>query len=345
MSANSFGNRFIIHSFGESHGEAIGVVIDGCPAALDFDFNLLKNELERRRPGSHSKTASTLVSMRQELDFPEILSGVYNGKTLGTPIAIIVRNQDARSKDYESVIKKPRKGHADLVWKEKFLHWDPRGGGRSSGRETVARVMGGAVAKMLLQQLSTKTRIKAFVSQVGDFELSESEEKSFLKSKKAADSFPLRFPSKKNKHAVAFLENLKKKGDSVGGVACVVIQKPPKNLGQPVFHKLKADLASAFMGIGASCAVELGSGFQSSLEKGSTFHRGRTSVYGGINGGVSNGEDIILKIAFKPTSSIFEVAKKGRHDPCIVTRAIPVLESMAALVLVDHLLWRASDHI
>jgi chorismate synthase len=341
--ANSFGSRFVVTSFGESHGTALGVVIDGVPAGVKWNEKLLLEELERRRPGQ-----SKFVTARNETDRPEILSGVFEGKTLGTPVAIIVRNDDARSKDYAKIAKTPRAGHADDVWKEKFGHSDPRGGGRSSGRETVSRVMAGAIAKMAIASLAPKTKFTAFARAIGEFEVSDSDIKklSSSKSKYPADEFSLRFPSAKDgAKAEKLLLDAKEKGLSYGGIVEIWIDGLPKSLGQPVFHKLKSDLAAAFMSVGATIGVEFGEGFASTKAEGSKFHRSKQDVYGGIRGGISTGERIVARIAFKPTSSVLDTAKKGRHDPCIVPRAVPVIEAMAAIVVVDHLLWMKTDRI
>jgi len=345
MSSSRFGERFCVTSFGESHGRALGVVIDGCPAGLVFDEPLLISELMRRRPGQVGTPQQGIVSQRAEADIPEVLSGVFEGKTLGTPIAMMVRNEDQKSEDYNDIKTQARSGHADDVWKNKFSHSDHRGGGRSSGRETVARVMAGAVAKMLLREKCPSTQIKAFAAQIGPLSLNPKDEVEFLDQSKSADEFIARFPGKQQQELKELLTQARQNGQSYGGIAKLVIQQPPVNLGQPVFHKLKADLASALMGVGAVAGVEIGEGFAASEAKGTEFHQGAVSVYGGIRGGISTGEDIIIRVAFKPTSSILEVSKKGRHDPCIVTRAIPVLESMVALVLADHLLWSRQDRL
>lgn len=341
MSASQFGSRFVITTFGESHGPALGVVIDGCPAGVAFDEALLRRELERRRPGGHG--SGQIVSGRQEADQPEVLSGVYEGKTLGTPIAILVRNQDARSQDYSQIKNSPRAGHADDMWKQKFGHSDHRGGGRSSGRETVARVMAGAVAQMMLKHVAAPMRVIGYASQIGSLSLTDQERAEVINQD--VDSFQARFPSSRDQEVEALLKSAQQQGESHGGTAEILIHNPPAYLGQPVFHKLKSDLAQAFLSVGAANGFELGLGFASSFTKGSEFHAGLEDVYGGIRGGISTGESILLRVAFKPTSSILDVAKKGRHDPCIVTRAIPVLESMAWLVLADHYLWSKTDRI
>lgn len=339
MSANIFGERFRLMSFGESHGPALGAVIEGCPAGVRFDEELLAKELERRRPGQ-----SALTTARQEADKPEILSGVFEGRTLGTPIAVIVRNTDARSGDYSRIAANPRAGHADDVWKAKFGHGDPRGGGRSSGRETLSRVIGGAFAKMLIRELCPGLKVTAFTSAVGDIELSDDDRRKLHASD--IDGFPARFPSSRAKEAEARILAAREAGDSLGGTAEIRIDGAPVGLGQPVFHKLKADFASAFFSVGATSGVELGAGVSARAQAGTKFHAdAKGDVYGGIRGGISTGEAMLWKVHFKPTSSILDVAKKGRHDPFIVTRAVPVLEAMAWLVLADHLLWMKTDRV
>jgi len=344
MSANTFGTRFQIHTFGESHGTALGCVIDGCPSNLIFDFELLKTELERRRPGHHGLQTGEIVSQRNETDEPEILSGVFEGKTLGTPIAIIVKNQDARSQDYQSIQSNPRAGHADDVWKMRFGHRDPRGGGRSSGRETVARVMGGAVAKMILKVAAPEMKILGFSTQIGPLKLTAEERNQFVQQQHSEaypqDKYFARFPSSRDQEVRDLLKQAQANGESYGAKVEIRVQKMLPGLGQPVFHKLKSDLAAALMSVGAVAGFQLGEGDPES-EMGTQFHQqSESSNYGGIRGGISTGEDLILQVTLKPTSSILDVAKKGRHDPCIATRAIPVLESMVALVLADHLLWK-----
>ena len=341
MSANQFGSRFVVTSFGESHGVALGVVIDGCPAGVTFSQALLEKEMIRRRPGHHG--SNQVVSGRNEADMPEVLSGIFDGKTLGTPIAMIVRNQDARSQDYAIIQNAPRGGHADDMWKNKFGHSDHRGGGRSSGRETVARVMAGSVARMMMAEVSAPTKVIGYASQIGPFQLTQEERAQV--ADKDIDSFQARFPSARQNEVAELLKTAQENGESHGGIAEILIQNPPAYLGQPVFHKLKSDLAQAFLSVGAANGFELGLGFESASVKGTNFHQSSQDVYGGIRGGISTGESILLRVSFKPTSSILDVAKKGRHDPCIVTRAIPVLESMTWLVLADHYLWAKTDRI
>lgn len=347
MTASSFGSRFVITSFGESHGTALGVLIDGCPAGVKFDQELLISEMTRRRPGVHGEQiaahAEQVVSGRKEKDHPEILSGVFEGKTLGTPIAIIVRNEDAQSQDYDDIKKTPRTGHADDVWKNKFKHYDHRGGGRSSGRETLSRVLAGSVAQMMMKQASAQTKVLGYASQIGSFQLTEAERAQVEKIN--PDQYQARFPSQQHQAVGEALKKAQADGESFGGVAEILIKAPPANLGQPVFHKLKSDLAQAFMSVGATHGFELGSGFDVATTKGTEFHQQDGSQYAGIRGGISTGDDILIRVSFKPTSSILDVAKKGRHDPCIVTRAIPVLQAMTWLVLADHYLWSKTDYL
>lgn len=349
MGANTFGRCFQIMSFGESHGVGLGVIIDGCPAGVPFDQKLLMNELARRRPGAKANQAS-IVSDRLEMDQPEVLSGVFSDKTLGTPIAILVRNKDARSDDYNKIQKQPRPGHADDTWKLKFGHTDHRGGGRSSGRETLARVMGGAVAQMVLAHIHPPIQIFGFTTQIGPISLTPEEVdhwSSTLQNYSSIDAHSTRCPDPiKNKKMEELLLEAKTTGKSYGGEVLLLIKNPPAGLGQPVFHKLKADLSAAFMGVGATSGVELGIGREAVAAEGSEFHRRSTTQhYGGIRGGISTGENILFKIFFKPTATVLDTAKQGRHDPCIVPRAVPVLESMAWMVITDHVLWQRGDRV
>ncbi len=339
---NTFGTHFRLHTFGESHGPALGALIDGCPAGVAFDENFLRHQLERRRPGHHGLASNAVVSPRQENDRPEILSGIFEGKSLGTPIAVIVRNEDAKSQDYQMIATQPRAGHADDVWKSKFGFSDPRGGGRSSGRETLARVIGGSFAQMFLRQVKPALKICGYATRIGTFELEESERAQATTVD--IDLFTARFPSVRHEELREALRKIQSQGESWGGTAEIRIQGMPSGLGQPVFHKLKSDLAFAMMSVGATSGFEIGDGAEATSMAGTKFHQSETP-YGGIRGGISTGEDLIFKVHFKPTSSILDTAKQGRHDPCIVPRAIPVLESMAALVLADHLLWQRSDQV
>lgn len=345
MSANQWGHIFKFLSFGESHGAAVGVVIEGCPAGVKIDFQRLQQWMQRRRPGQNS-----FVSSRNELDEVEVLSGIFEGMTLGTPICLVVRNQDQRSEDYQSIKTQPRAGHADDVWLKKFGHSDHRGGGRSSGRETVARVMAGFVAESLVKQKYPEVNVLGYSKQIGKFEASEDAKKELLSrasSDFAADQFQLRFPDKlKQDQIEKLLTEAKEKGFSYGGQAEVVIENVPEGWGQPVFRKLKSDFAQASLSLGASMAFELGEGINAKDAEGSVFHKEPNSkVYGGIRGGISTGESICYRVSFKPTSSVLDVAKKGRHDPCIVPRAVPVLEAMTWTILADQMLWSRLDKI
>ena len=351
MAANTYGSRFALTSFGESHGAALGCVVDGCPAGVPWDAELLAREAARRRPGQKTEGRASVVTDRSESDAAEVLSGVYQDLTLGTPIALLVRNKDQRSEDYQEIAKSAgRSGHADDAWRLKFGHSDPRGGGRSSGRETVARVLGGAVAQMFLKKSAPALRVASFVSQAGPLEIS-AEDRASLGARWAkgetypADGFVGRFPSARQEDALeTLLLAAKAEGKSYGGVVEIWIEGAPVGLGQPVFRKLKSELASAFMSVGATSGVELGDGFEASEAEGTEFHgQASQAHYGGVRGGISVGGRITARVAFKPTSSVLDVAKKGRHDPCICPRAAPVLESMAWLTLADHVLWARGD--
>ncbi len=344
MGGNEFGTLFRVLTFGESHGPALGAVIDGCPAGIPWDQALLEKALARRRPGF-----DPLSSPRREPDEPQVLSGLYQGKTLGTPIAVVIHNQDARPAEYQGGDLPPRPGHAGDLWALKYGHTDPRGGGRASGRETAARVAAGAVARMLVRALHPRTSVTAFTERIGPLALDPAEKKAVPPGgENFVDSFPARFPSeKKSQEVEALLENAKEKGESWGGAALLLVHRPPAGLGRPVFRKLKADLASAFMGIGGAAGVELGAGFGTAETRGSALHAPGASLspYGGIRGGLSTGEEILFRVAFKPPATLGERALRGRHDPCIVPRAVPVLEAMTWLVLADHILLARSDRI
>ncbi|MFA6233481.1 MAG: chorismate synthase [Bacteroidota bacterium] len=340
MRGNSIGNFLVLTSFGESHGSALGAVIDGCPAGVSLTSDHISAALLRRRPGQ-----SLITSARQEADEAEILSGVYENRTLGTPIAVIVRNHDARSEDYD--VQMYRAGHADRVWEDKYVHRDHRGGGRSSGRETIARVIGGAVAERILPDT---LRIVAFARQIGNVALGE----SLIDVTRAdVDSFTTRCPNSVADAAISeLLLRLKKQGDSVGGIVELHIDGAPSGLGEPVFNKAKSMLTAAMMSIGAVSGVSLGDAFSDCLLTGSQFHAsdpdqspGMADRAHGIQGGITNGKRISLQIAVKPPSTIGEKARQGRHDPCIVPRVIPVIESMAALVLADLLLASRLDNM
>lgn len=354
MGSNSFGRHFSITTFGESHGEAVGCIVDGCPSGVLWDQELLVRNLQRRRPGKHGQKLN-LQSDRAETDVPMLLSGVFEEKTLGTPIALTTKNINQRSEDYAKIKNQARPGHADDTWKNKFQHTDHRGGGRSSARETLARVMGASVAQMFLQQSLPNYKIKAYVSQVFDLEISESEKSEITKFSGSQkewfsfldDSFTARFPSLENKEEVQkLLLEAKEEGKSYGGFIDVIVEGVPDSLGQAVFHKLKADLAGAMLGIPASNSFSLGYSLNVNRKEGSLLHKmddPHGELYGGIRGGFSTGENLNFRIGFKPTSSVLDTAKSGRHDPCILPRAVPVVEAMTHLVIADHLLWKRLD--
>ncbi len=344
MSGNRFGDIFSVSTFGESHGPAMGALIEGCPAGLEWRADLLTAFLERRRPGR-----SAIVSSRNEADVPEVLSGVFEGKTLGTPIAILVRNLDARSNDYAVESLRQRSGHATDLWQKKFGHSDPRGSGRASGRETISRVMGGAVARMLAESLYPNVRLVVFTSSIGPIEISNGEiqtvAEKWIHASWSVDQFSSRLPDReKNQQVEALLERAKATGESYGGVVSIYISGLPLGLGQPVFAKLKSDFAAAIMSIGATMGVNIGDGFAVGQKSGSEFHSA-TQDYGGIRGGISTGEPISLQVVLKPTSSVGAFATSGRHDPCIVPRAIPVVEAMLWLVLADQMLKSRLDRL
>ena len=310
MSANSnqFGKLFQWTSFGESHGPAMGVVIDGCPSGIDYNEKLLLENLSKRKPGQKGATA------RQEMDLPKILSGVFENKTLGTPIAVVVENNNQISKDYSDIKDNPRVGHADDLWKSKFGHSDYRGGGRASARETLNWVIAGSFAQMFLEQQQSNVKASAQLVEVGGESFDGVEDPMLLEK----------------------LEQAKIDGESFGAFIEVTVQNPPKFVGEPIFRKLKAELTHAYMTINASCSVEVGAGVELAKSLGSKVHTDRQSdVYGGQRGGIATGESLTFKIGFKPTSSIHDVAKQGRHDPCVARRATPIVEAMTYCVLAD----------
>ena len=311
--SNQFGRFFQWTTFGESHGPAMGVVIDGCPAGVLYDEKLLMEKLKQRRPGFNQREAP--VSDRREPDKPEILSGIFENKTLGTPIAVIVRNRDQRPGDYELVKNRPRVGHADDLWKNKFGHWDYRGGGRASARETLNWVIASAFAQMFCQSENREMEVKTRILSVGGQKVSGPGDKELLKK----------------------LIQAREKGESFGARVSVSIKNHKAFIGEPVFGKLKGELARAFMTINACCGVELGAGFSLAHSRGSEIHREMESgIYGGLRGGIATGEAIEFFLAFKPTASLGEFAKTGRHDPCVALRALPVIEAMAWNVLADQ---------
>ena len=347
MAGNSFGNIFKLSTFGESHGKALGGIIDGCPAGVELDFDTINEELNRRRPGQ-----SEIVTQRKEDDSVEFLSGIFEGKTTGTPIGFIIVNKDQKSKDYSHIQNSYRPSHADFVYDKKYGFRDYRGGGRSSARETVVRVVAGSIAKMLLKDV----KINAFVSSVG--EITYDYQISKVNFDKIEDSI-VRCPDEKTSdEMISLIKSIKKNGDTVGGVISCIISGVPVGLGEPVFNKLHAELGKAMLSINAVKGFEFGSGFKGSSMKGSEHNDSfkadgttKTNRSGGIQGGISNGMDIYFNVAFKPVSTIMrdqdsidsagnevKVKGKGRHDPCVVPRAVPIVEAMSALVLADYLL-------
>lgn len=352
MAGNSLGTIFKLSTFGESHGLAIGGIIDGCPAGLVIDFDFVQKELQRRMPGQ-----SHITTSRKEEDTVKFLSGIFEAKTTGTPIGFIIENNDQKSKDYDYLKHAFRPSHADFTYQEKYGIRDYRGGGRSSARETACRIVGGAIAKLLLKRQNIS--ISAYVSCVGKIRLDTSYKELDLNK---TESNLVRCPDEKTANEmIALIENVRKNGDTVGGIINCVIKGTPLGLGEPVFDKLHADLGKAMLSINAVKGFEYGSGFDSVNYNGSelndSFEINDTKVEttsnnsGGIQGGISNGQDIYFKVAFKPVATIMKAQKsvndkgeeitleaRGRHDPCVLPRAVPIVESMAALVLADHLL-------
>ena len=359
MSNNSFGHIFKISSFGESHGTALGVVIDGCPAGLDIDIDFINQELAKRRPGQ-----SAIVTQRKEPDQAQILSGVFEGKSIGTPIALLISNTNQKSKDYSHISDKFRPSHADYTYQAKYGIRDYRGGGRSSARETVARVAAGAVAKLLLKQFGIS--LVAYVSRVGNLQWDGKLSKEQIAN---IEKNPVRCPDLEMAEKMEdYIKDIRKQGDTIGGLVSCVIENVPPGLGEPVFDKLHADLAKAMMSINATKGFEYGSGFEGTKLKGSEHNdefvveddkiKTKTNLSGGIQGGISNGMPIYFNVAFKPVATIMQDQKsideenkevvvkgKGRHDPCVLPRAVPIVEAMAALVIADHLLRNRSAKI
>jgi len=345
MSGNTIGKIFSVTTFGESHGEALGCIIDGCPPGLSISREEIQAELDLRKPGSNKYT-----TQRKEPDEIEILSGIFEGKTTGTPIGLLVRNKDHKSKDYKNIKNVFRPSHADYSYFQKYGIRDYRGGGRSSARETVMRVAAGAIAKKYLKKVQ-KIEIFGFLSQIGDIKIS-----SF--SKNQINKNPFFCPDKKIVHEIEYMiDSLRKSGDSIGAKISVMATNVPPGLGEPVFDKLDADLAHGLMGINAVKGVEIGRGFEVVSMRG-TENRDEISPSGfmsnnsgGTTGGISTGQDIFASIALKPTSSIMssgntinksgksvKVQTKGRHDPCVGLRATPIAEAMVAITLMDHFL-------
>jgi chorismate synthase len=351
---NTFGRLFRISTFGESHGGGVGVTIDGCPPRLEISPEEIQFELDRRRPGQ-----SKITTPRKEADACEILSGVFEGKTLGTPIAILVRNKDARSQDYDEMAVKYRPSHADATYDAKYGIRNWQGGGRSSARETIGRVAAGAIAKKILRQ-AAGVEIIGYVKRIQDIDSQVDVETVTLAD---VESNIVRCPDPAAaKVMIDRIEAVRDLGDSIGGVVECVARRVPKGLGEPVFDRLEADLAKAVMSLPATKGFEIGSGFAGTLMTGSEHNdemyldeagkiRTLTNRAGGTQGGISNGENIIIRVAFKPTATIRKeqrtvsssgeetvLAGKGRHDPCVLPRAVPMVEAMVALVLCDHLL-------
>jgi len=320
LASNSFGTLFRITTFGESHGPALGVVMDGCPSGIELCEEDFLPELARRRPGQ-----SEVTTARQESDTPRILSGVFEGKTTGMPICVVVFNEGQRSKDYERLRESFRPGHADETYAGKYGHRDHRGGGRASGRETVTRVIAGVVARKILPE---EVRIIAHTKRIGSLEATE-----FLPE--TIEQNPMRCADPAVAKAMAdYVLRLKAAHDSTGGLVAVSVQNTPKHLGEPVFEKLKAQLAQAILSVGAVTGFAYGAGFDTATMRGLEYIGDRAN-FGGILGGISTGEDLSLTVSIKPSTSVGDVAREGRHDPCIVPRVIPVLEAMVAIVLAD----------
>lgn len=347
MAGNSFGTLFKLTTFGESHGTAIGGVIDGCPAGIELDMDMIQEEMNRRKPGQ-----SAIVTQRKEPDTVVFYSGIFEGKTTGVPIGFAIHNTNQKSHDYSHIKETYRPSHADYVYDQKYGHRDYRGGGRSSARETASRVVAGAIAKQMLSNI----KINAFVSSVGEITLDKSyHELDFS----LTESNPVRCPdTAKAAEMEAKIKEIRKEGDTIGGTVTCVLQNVPVGLGEPVFDKLHAELGKAMLSINAVKGFEYGSGFEGAKMKGSEHNdifnadgTTKTNLSGGIQGGISNGMDIYFSVAFKPVATIMqkqetinkegdivEMQGKGRHDPCVVPRAVPIVEAMAALVLADYYL-------
>ena len=347
MAGNSFGKIFKLTTFGESHGPAIGGIIDGCPAGLQLDFEAIQDELNRRKPGQ-----SAIVTQRKEPDTVEFYSGIFEGQTTGTPIGFVIHNANQKSKDYSHIKDTYRPSHADYTYNEKYGVRDYRGGGRSSARETASRVVAGAIAKQMLKEV----KITAYVDSVGEIFL---DKPHYEVDFSLIESNPVRCPDKaKAEEMEAYIKQIRSEGDTVGGTVRCVISGVPKGLGEPVFDKLHAELGKAMLSINAVKGFEYGSGFEGTKMKGSEHNdlfnedgTTKTNLSGGIQGGISNGMDIYFNVAFKPVATIMqkqdtinkdgeiiEMQGKGRHDPCVVPRAVPIVEAMAALTIADFFL-------
>lgn len=344
MAGNTFGSVLRLTTFGESHGEALGGILDGCPAGLTLDLNAIQHELDRRRPGQ-----SAIVTQRKEADEVEFFSGLFEGKTTGTPIGFVVRNKNQKSHDYSHIESSYRPSHADYVYDQKYGFRDYRGGGRSSARETVSRVVGGAIAK----QIMSGCTFQAYVSQVGKIKLDLTHQDLDLS---LTETNPVRCPDPIIAELMeSYIREVRKEGDTIGGVVSCVIRNVPIGLGEPVFDKLHGLLGHAMLSINAVKGFEYGSGFEGVEQKGSEHNDSynpdgttRTNNSGGVQGGISNGMDIYFRVAFKPVATLLQsyetidklgnpvtMQGKGRHDPCVVPRAVPIVEAMAALVLAD----------
>lgn len=344
MAGNTFGSLFRLTTFGESHGPAIGGIIDGCPAGVALDLEQVQRELDRRRPGQ-----SAIVTQRKEADKVIFNSGIFEGKSTGTPIGFLIQNTNQKSRDYSEIAETYRPSHADYVYDAKYGFRDYRGGGRSSARETACRVVAGAIARQLLDGVT----IQAYVSSVGTLDLDIPYQELNLEE---AENNPVRCPDPATaRNMEELIRAVRKDGDTVGGVVSCVIKNVPRGYGEPVFDKLHAELGKAMLSINAVKGFEYGSGFEGSRMRGSehndAFHPDgstKTNYSGGIQGGISNGMDIYFKVAFKPVATLIQsyetinkegeevtVQGKGRHDPCVVPRAVPIVEAMAALVLAD----------
>ncbi len=351
--SNSIGKIFTFTSFGESHGKAIGGIVDGCPAGIYLDLDFIQNELDRRKPGQ-----SSITTPRKEDDKVEFLSGIFEGKTTGTPIAFVIYNQNQHSSDYNHLKDVYRPSHADYVYHQKYGIRDYRGGGRSSARETASRVVAGAIAKLVLKE--SEITISAFTSQVGPIAMSGSiNEVDFTKIEKNIVRCP---EQKAAEQMISYIEELKKTGDSTGGIISCIIKGVNTGIGEPIFDKLQARLAESMLSINATHGFDYGTGFQGVALKGSEMNdpftaidgkvKTRTNNSGGIQGGISNGEDIYFRVLFKPVATISKLQNtvdtnaneitlqaRGRHDPCVLPRAVPVVEAMAAITMLDlHLI-------
>lgn len=347
MAGNSFGKLFNLTTFGESHGIALGGIIDGCPSGIEININDIQNELNRRKPGQ-----SEIVTQRKEPDSVKFLSGIFEGKTTGTSIGFIIENANQKSKDYSHIKDVYRPSHADYTYDQKYGIRDYRGGGRSSARETACRVVAGAVAKQMLNNI----KISAFTSSVGDIFINKPYQELNFDN---IESNIVRCPDQAiAEQMIARIKEIRKQGDTIGGTVTCVIKNMPVGLGEPVFDKLHADLGKAMLSINAVKGFEYGSGFCGAKMKGSEHNdlfnadgTTKTNLSGGIQGGISNGMDIYFRVAFKPVATIMQnqetidkngnivdMQGKGRHDPCVVPRAIPIVEAMAALVLADYYL-------